>query len=303
MKKILSIITALTVFAGSAFADEGMWLLPLLEKMNGKALSEAGCQLSPKQIYDINNTSLKDAIVQFGGGCTGEIISSEGLLVTNHHCGYGNIQKLSSVEHDYLKDGYWAMNRNEELPCEGLTVTFLESMQDVTPVLDKVRSKAEKKYKGEADAAKKVDEEVQQEVAKLIEKAEQAITEEDAKKMEAKLRRNAFTLEDYLEQFEAMKKMGGLSSILSMLPGMGMGGKLKIKPEDLDEKRIEKVKAIILSMTPKERRDPTILNSSRKQRIAKGAGTDVVEVNRLLKQYDQTKLMMKQMKNNKIFKF
>ena len=173
MKKILSIITALTVFAGSAFADEGMWLLPLLEKMNGKALSEAGCQLSPKQIYDINNTSLKDAIVQFGGGCTGEIISSEGLLVTNHHCGYGNIQKLSSVEHDYLKDGYWAMNRSEELPCEGLTVTFLESMQDVTPVLDKVRSKAEKKYKGEADAAKKVDEEVQQEVAKLIEKAEQ----------------------------------------------------------------------------------------------------------------------------------
>ena len=140
-------------------------------------------------------------------------------------------------------------------------------------------------------------------VLTLIEKAEQAITEEDAKKMEAKLRRNAFTLEDYLEQFEAMKKMGGLSSILSMLPGMGLGGKLKIKPEDLDEKRIEKVKAIILSMTPKERRDPTILNSSRKQRIAKGAGTDVVEVNKLLKQYDQTKLMMKQMKNNKMFRF
>ena len=102
---------------------------------------------------------------------------------------------------------------------------------------------------------------------------------------------------------EAMKKMGGLSSILSMLPGMGMGGKLKIKPEDLDERRIEKVKAIILSMTPKERRDPSILNSSRKQRIAKGAGTDVVEVNKLLKQYDQTKLMMKQMKNNKMFRF
>ena len=136
-------------------------------------------------------------------------------------------------------------------------------------------------------------------VLTLIEKAEQAITEEDAKKMEAKLRKNAFTLEDYLEQFEAMKKMGGLSSILSMLPGMGMGGKLKIKPEDLDERRIEKVKAIILSMTPKERRDPSILNSSRKQRIAKGAGTDVVEVNKLLKQYDQTKLMMKQMANRK----
>jgi signal recognition particle subunit SRP54 len=139
-------------------------------------------------------------------------------------------------------------------------------------------------------------------VLTLIEKAEQAITEEDAKKMEQKLRKNAFTLEDYLEQFEAMKKMGGLTSILSMLPGMGMS-KFKINPADLDEKRIEKVKAIILSMTPAERRDPTILNSSRKQRIAKGAGTDVVEVNRLLKQYDQTKLMMKQMRGNKMFKF
>ena len=123
----------------SAMADEGMWLLPLLQKMNADAMKELGCELTPKQIYDINNSSLKDAIVQFGGGCTGEIISSEGLLVTNHHCGYGNIQKLSSVEHDYLKDGYWAMNRSEELPCEGLTVTFLESMSDVTPIIEKAR--------------------------------------------------------------------------------------------------------------------------------------------------------------------
>ena len=148
MKKILSIITALTVFVGSTSADEGMWLLPLLEKMNGKAMKELGCELTPKQIYDINNTSLKDAIVQFGGGCTGEIISSEGLLVTNHHCGYGNIQKLSSVEHDYLKDGYWAMNRSEELPCKGLTVTFLEYMQDITPALEKVEKKVRKENKG-----------------------------------------------------------------------------------------------------------------------------------------------------------
>ena len=141
MKKLISIITALTIFAGSAIADEGMWLLPLLEKMNGKAMKELGCELTPKQIYDINNTSLKDAIVQFGGGCTGEIISKDGLLVTNHHCGYSNIQKLSSVEHDYLKDGYWAMNRSEELPCEGLTVTFLEYMQDITGILEKVDKK------------------------------------------------------------------------------------------------------------------------------------------------------------------
>ena len=124
----------------SAMADEGMWMLPLLQKMNAKAMKELGCELTPKQIYDINNSSLKDAIVQFGGGCTGEIISSEGLLVTNHHCGYGNIQKLSSVEHDYLKDGYWAMSRSEELPCAGLTVTFLESMADVTAVIEKARS-------------------------------------------------------------------------------------------------------------------------------------------------------------------
>ena len=126
--------------SASAMADEGMWMLLLLQKMNAKAMKELGCELTPKQIYDINNGSLKDAIVQFGGGCTGEIISSEGLLVTNHHCGYGNIQKLSSVEHDYLKDGYWAMSRSEELPCEGLTVTFLESMADVTAVIEKARS-------------------------------------------------------------------------------------------------------------------------------------------------------------------
>ena len=171
MKRIISIITAITVFAGSIHADEGMWLLPLLEKMNSKALKEAGCELTPKQIYDINNTSLKDAIVQFGGGCTGEIISSEGLLVTNHHCGYSNIQKLSTVEHDYLKDGYWAMNRSEELPCEGLTVTFLEYMQDVTGILEKAEKKARKQYGDDED---KVMEEVNKVAEGLIKEAEGA---------------------------------------------------------------------------------------------------------------------------------
>ena len=110
-------------------------------------------------------------------------------------------------------------------------------------------------------------------VLTLIEKAEQAITEEDAKLMEKKLRQNAFTLEDFLMQFEAMKKMGGLTSILSMLPGMG--NKFKINPDDIDESRIEKIKALIFSMTPKERRDPSIINSSRKQRIAQGSGQTV----------------------------
>ena len=135
MKKLLLIIALTSTAIFSAKADEGMWLLPLIQKMNGKAMKELGCELTPKQIYDINNTSLKDAIVQFGGGCTGEIISSEGLLVTNHHCGYGNIQKLSSVEHDYLKDGFWAMNRSEELPNKGLTVRFLDRMEDVTGII------------------------------------------------------------------------------------------------------------------------------------------------------------------------
>ena len=147
MKKILCTVAALSVFLTGLKADEGMWMLPLLQKMNIKTMQEAGCKLTADQIYSINHTSLKDAIVQFGGGCTGEIISGEGLLVTNHHCGYASIQALSSVEHDYLKDGYWAMNRNEELPCEGLTVSFLESLTDITPVLEKVEKNARKQYK------------------------------------------------------------------------------------------------------------------------------------------------------------
>ncbi|MBR5103852.1 MAG: S46 family peptidase [Bacteroidales bacterium] len=173
MKRIISIITALTLFAGSAFADEGMWLLPLIKKMNGKDMKELGCELSPKQIYNMNH-SLKDAIVQFGGGCTGEIISKEGLLVTNHHCGYGNIQKLSSVEHDYLKDGYWAMNRSEELPCEGLTVTFLEYMTDITAALDKAEKRALKEYKDSANIETLVEKAVEDAVQNLIKSAEKA---------------------------------------------------------------------------------------------------------------------------------
>ena len=173
MKKFLCLLTALTVFAGSIRADEGMWLLPLIKKMNGKAMKELGCELSPKEIYNINSTSLKDAIVQFGGGCTGEIISGEGLLVTNHHCGYGNIQKLSSVEHDYLKDGYWAMNRSEELPCEGLTVTFLQYMKDVTGILEKAEKKAIKSHKDTTDVAPVVAQALAQAREDIIKKAKE----------------------------------------------------------------------------------------------------------------------------------
>ena len=145
IKKLSISIAALALAFTPAIADEGMWLLPLLKKMNIGTMQEMGLELSAEDIYSINNTSLKDAIVQFGGGCTGEIISPNGLLVTNHHCGYSSIQKLSSVEHDYLNNGYWAMNLDEELPCEGLTVTFVESMTDVTKDIEKARKTAAKK--------------------------------------------------------------------------------------------------------------------------------------------------------------
>ena len=141
MKKILCTLAAFSLLATGAWADEGMWLLPLLKKMNAKPMKELGCKLSPEQIYSINHSSLKDAIVHFGGGCTAEIISDQGLLVTNHHCGYSSIQRLSTPEHNYLEDGYWAMNRGEELPCQGLTVTFMESMTDVTDAILKAENR------------------------------------------------------------------------------------------------------------------------------------------------------------------
>ena len=171
MKRITCIVAALCICLTS-FADEGMWLLPLLQKMNGKAMKELGCELSAKEIYHINRTSLKDAIVQFGNGCTGEIVSDKGLLITNHHCGYSNIQQLSTVEHDYLKDGYWAMNLSEELPCEGLTVTFLQSMEDITSLVEKARKKAAKAYKNVADSEKLIEQAVQKILDDEIARAE-----------------------------------------------------------------------------------------------------------------------------------
>ena len=138
-------------------------------------------------------------------------------------------------------------------------------------------------------------------VLSLIEKAQDAVTEEQAKKMEKKFRENSFTLDDFLQQFETMNKMGGIKELLAMLPGMG--GKFKIREEDIDEKKMITMKAVIQSMTMRERENPSIINSSRKTRIANGSGTSVQEVNRVLKQFEQTKLMMKQMKNNKMFRF
>ncbi|MBO7268694.1 MAG: S46 family peptidase, partial [Bacteroidales bacterium] len=131
MKKILFLFAFLAVATSSLRADEGMWL-PSEIILKIKDMQAKGFKLTAEDIYSINNSSLKDAVVHFGGGCTGEIISNEGLLITNHHCGFGQIQSHSSVEHDYLRDGFWAMTRAEELPNPGLTVSFLEYMKDVT---------------------------------------------------------------------------------------------------------------------------------------------------------------------------
>jgi len=137
---IRNIIFALfTVLYVNASAGEGMWIPLFLGELNEAEMKDMGMRISAEDIYSINNASLKDAIVIFGGGCTGALVSDQGLMLTNHHCGYGAIQRHSSLEHDYLTDGFWAMSREEELPNPGLRVTFLISMEDVTEkVLDGV---------------------------------------------------------------------------------------------------------------------------------------------------------------------
>ena len=131
MKRILLFSALLLAAVRPLRADEGMWL-PSLISARIADMQAKGLELTAEDLYSVNHASLKDAIVLFGGGCTGELVSDEGLLFTNHHCGYDYIQKHSSVEHDYLKDGFWAMNRAQELPNPGLTVRFLERMEDVT---------------------------------------------------------------------------------------------------------------------------------------------------------------------------
>lgn len=129
-RNLLSAAFALMALAVSA--DEGMWMLTDLKAQNEAAMMDLGLQIPIEEVYNPDGIALKDAVVHFGGGCTGEIISAEGLVLTNHHCGYGAIQQHSSVDHDYLTNGFWAMNRNEELPCKGLTVTFIDRILDVT---------------------------------------------------------------------------------------------------------------------------------------------------------------------------
>lgn len=131
MKKLfLSVAAAILAFP--ALADEGMWLLPLLKQQKFAEMQALGLRLSDEEVYSAEAPSLKDAVVRFGGGCTGEIISPDGLVLTNHHCGYSSIQRHSTLEHDYLTDGFWAMSRDKELPNPGLTVTFIDKIDDVT---------------------------------------------------------------------------------------------------------------------------------------------------------------------------
>ena len=160
MKKLLFLFAFVLAGVSSLHADEGMWLpSEILKKI--KDIQSQGFKLSAEDIYSVNKSSLKDAVVRFGGGCTGELISNEGLLITNHHCGFGQIQSHSSVEHDYLRDGFWAMSRAEELPNPGLSVSFLEYMQDVTDeVLKGYKTKMTEEKRSEliAKNTKKIEE-------------------------------------------------------------------------------------------------------------------------------------------------
>lgn len=142
MKKQI-LITIFSLATISIHADEGMWMLTDLKTQNAVAMRELGLEIPIEEVYNTNGISLKDAVVHFGSGCTGEIISSEGLVLTNHHCGYGAIQQHSNVEHDYLTDGFWAMNRDAELPTPNLTVTFIDRILDITQYVNEQLKKDE----------------------------------------------------------------------------------------------------------------------------------------------------------------
>lgn len=150
MKRFLSGCLLITLFSSTAFADEGMWLLMYLKKMNEGDMQAKGMKITADDIYNVNHSSIKDAVVQMGGFCTGEIISKEGLMLTNHHCGYDAVATHSTVEHDYLTNGFWAYDKKQELPCPELFVKFLVRMEDVT---QKVLAAGEGKTDAEKEAA------------------------------------------------------------------------------------------------------------------------------------------------------
>ena len=164
-KKYSTFLILLFLLRVVGFADEGMWIISLINK-NYDDMKKQGLMLTPEDIYNINHASLKDAVVQFGNGCTGEIVSDKGLLFTNYHCGYSYIQKHSSAEHDYLTDGFWAKSMKEELPNLGLTVKFLQRIEDVTAKVLKGVSKEmsyEQRQKIINENAKKIKENAEKE--------------------------------------------------------------------------------------------------------------------------------------------
>ncbi len=156
MKKLIAIIISVFISASALTAKEGMWLPMLLKSLNEGDMQSMGLKLSAEDIYSVNQSSLKDAIVSFGGFCTGEIISDQGLILTNHHCGYGQIQSHSSVENDYLTNGYWAMNHAQELTNPGLSVTFIVRMEDVTSEILNDLSPTLKESERQAEIAKRI---------------------------------------------------------------------------------------------------------------------------------------------------
>jgi len=140
------------LFVFKAWADEGMWLPYLLGNKTYSEMVKKGLKLSKEQLYSVNKSSLKDAIVIFGRGCTGEVVSKNGLIFTNHHCGYDAIAKVSTVEHNYLRDGFWAKNFKEEIPVEGLTVQFLVKVEDITSqVNEKLKNLPEESFQSNID--------------------------------------------------------------------------------------------------------------------------------------------------------
>ncbi len=141
MKKIFLFFT-ICLMAFPVKADEGMWFLMFIERLNHRDMEKMGLQLTAEEIYSINHHSLKDAVVQFNGGCTAEIISKDGLVLTNHHCGYGAIAELSTAENNYLKDGFWASNKKAEMKPSSLYVRFFVRMDDVSKrILSKLNDK------------------------------------------------------------------------------------------------------------------------------------------------------------------
>ena len=139
MKNIFLLLATILLLQINVRSDEGMWIPLFLGELNEAEMQAMGMNITAEDIYSINQSSLKDAILLFGRGCTAELVSDEGLILTNHHCGYGRIQAHSSLENDYLTDGFWAMDRSEELSNPGLTVTLLVRMEEVTDqVLAKV---------------------------------------------------------------------------------------------------------------------------------------------------------------------